>query len=67
MDALIDASAEDLERVNEVGPRVAESIREFFSEEPNRALVEALRSAGLQFTSKKRELHDRAGRTSRLC
>jgi DNA ligase (NAD+) len=59
MDALIDASVdvsgEELERVNEVGPRVSESIREFFSEEPNRALVEALRAAGLQFTAKKRE------------
>ena len=59
MDALINASAsgstEELERVNEVGPRVSESIREFFSEESNRRLVEELRDAGLQFTAKKRE------------
>jgi DNA ligase (NAD+) len=44
-----------LEQVNEVGPRVAGSIREFFSEETNRQLVEALRAAGLTFTAKKRE------------
>ncbi len=55
MDALMHAEADELERVNEVGPRVSESIREFFSEAPNRALVEALRAAGLQFTAKKRE------------
>ena len=59
MDALISASAsgstEELERVNEVGPRVSESIREFFSEESNRRLVEELRAAGLQFTAKRRE------------
>ncbi len=54
MDALIEASQEDLEQVNEVGPRVSESIREFFSEESNRKLVEDLREAGLQFTAAKR-------------
>ena len=58
MDALMAASKEELERVNEVGPRVSESIREFFSEESNRILVEALRAAGLQFTAKKRERTD---------
>ncbi len=55
MDALVDSSQEELERVNEVGPRVSESIREFFSEESNRKLVEDLRAAGLQFTAIKRE------------
>ena len=55
MDALMEASAEELERVNEVGPRVSESIREFFSEASNRELVEGLRAAGLQFTAKRRE------------
>ena len=55
MDALMDAPREELERVNEVGPRVSASIREFFSEAENRALVEELRAAGLQFTAKKRE------------
>ncbi|WP_233581562.1 NAD-dependent DNA ligase LigA [Acidipila sp. EB88] len=55
MDALMAATQEELERVNEVGPRVSASIAEFFSEEPNRKLVEELRAAGLQFTAKKRE------------
>ncbi len=55
MDALMSASPEELEQVNEVGPRVSESIREFFAEAHNRAIVEQLRAAGLQFTAKKRE------------
>jgi len=55
MDALMAASAEELERVNEVGPRVAQAIREFFDEEKNRALIEKLRSAGLNFTAEKRK------------
>ncbi len=33
----------------EVGPKVAQSIREFFREPHNRELVERLRAAGLQF------------------
>jgi DNA ligase (NAD+) len=55
MDALMAASMEELERVNEVGPRVAQAIREFFDEEKNRVLIEKLRSAGLNFTAEKRK------------
>jgi DNA ligase (NAD+) len=55
MDDLMAASAEELERVNEVGPRVAQAIREFFDEGKNRALIEKLRAAGLKFTAEKRK------------
>jgi DNA ligase (NAD+) len=50
MDALMSASEEDLLEVNEVGPRIASSIREFFAEEKNRLLIERLRDAGLTFS-----------------
>jgi DNA ligase (NAD+) len=49
MDKLMQASEEELVEVNEVGPRIAKSIREFFDEPKNVALVEQLRKAGLQF------------------
>ncbi|HEX3469870.1 MAG TPA: NAD-dependent DNA ligase LigA [Silvibacterium sp.] len=55
MDTLMAASPEELERVNEVGPRVAQAIREFFDEEKNRVLIERLRAAGLTFTAEKRK------------
>ena len=55
MDALMNASLEELERVNEVGPRVSQAIREFFDEEKNRELIEKLRKAGLTFTAEKRK------------
>ncbi len=55
MDALMNASQEELEDVNEVGPRIAESIHEFFAEPRNRELVKRLREAGLTFAGKKRE------------
>jgi DNA ligase (NAD+) len=54
LDDLMKASAENLEAVNEVGPRVAQAIVEFFAEEKNRELVEKLRTAGLTFIAEKR-------------
>ena len=55
MDALMTASADELERVEEVGPRIAEAIREFFAQEKNRALVEHLRAAGVEMTAEKKK------------
>jgi DNA ligase (NAD+) len=55
LDAIESASAEELQQVDEVGPRIAESIAEFFHEPKNRELVDKLRKAGLAFTGKKRE------------
>ena len=55
LDDIMNASAEQLEEVNEVGPRIAESIVEFFGDEHNRKLVGDLRKAGLTFTGRKKE------------
>ncbi|HEY4432846.1 MAG TPA: NAD-dependent DNA ligase LigA, partial [Candidatus Cybelea sp.] len=55
IEALMSASAEDLERVNEVGPRVSQAIREFFDESRNRDLVRHLEKAGLVLTAEKRK------------
>ena len=54
MDALMGATAEELERVNEVGPRVAEAIVDFFAVERNRELVRRLQEAGLRMPAEKR-------------
>ncbi len=55
MDEIMKASIEQLQEVNEVGPRIGKSIVEFFEEAKNRELVERLRKAGLAFTGKKKE------------
>jgi DNA ligase (NAD+) len=55
MDALEHAGVEELQNVDEVGPRIAESIVEFFSIPANRKLIERLGQAGLAFKGKKRE------------
>jgi DNA ligase (NAD+) len=55
MEALEQASVEELQNVNEVGPRIAESIVEFFSIAANRKLVERLHESGLTLKGKKKE------------
>jgi DNA ligase (NAD+) len=55
MEALERAGVEELQAVDEVGPRIAESIVEFFSIPANRRLVERLGEAGLAFRGKKKE------------
>ncbi|MFY9742770.1 MAG: NAD-dependent DNA ligase LigA [Candidatus Sulfotelmatobacter sp.] len=55
MEALERASLEELQEVDEVGPRIAESIAEFFSIAANRKLVDRLREAGLTLSGIKKE------------
>jgi DNA ligase (NAD+) len=49
MDAIEHASLEELQLAEEVGPKVAEAVVQYFSEPGNRELVGRLRQAGLQF------------------
>jgi DNA ligase (NAD+) len=55
MESLAAASVEELQNVNEVGPRIAESIAEFFSNAANRKLVGRLGAAGLAFKGQKKQ------------
>jgi len=54
MDALMAASEETLEEVNEVGPKVAQAILEFFMVQKNVQLVKDLESEKLKMTAEKR-------------
>ena len=51
VDGLLDASQEEIQEVDGIGPDRAESIAEWFSDEQNRALVHELRELGLTFES----------------
>ena len=55
LDAIAAASNESLQEVNEVGPKVAQSINQFFAEQRNRELLERLREAGLRFAAPKQK------------
>jgi DNA ligase (NAD+) len=50
LDKIAAASEEELQRAEEVGPKVAQSIARFFGERRNRELVERLREEGFSFT-----------------
>jgi DNA ligase (NAD+) len=55
MEALMNASEEELQQVNEVGPRIARSIVEFFQEPKNRALVGQLEKLGLTLVGERKQ------------
>lgn len=61
MDALQRASLEELQATAQIGPRIAASIVQFFSEEPNRRLIDKLRQAGVQLESDAASLPAKSG------
>jgi DNA ligase (NAD+) len=52
--ALEKATVEELERVEEVGPRISQAILEFFAQPGNLALIESLKKAGVDMTAEKK-------------
>jgi DNA ligase (NAD+) len=54
MEELRKATADELEAVNEVGPRVAQAIVEFFAVKKNQELIDALRDVDVVMTAEKR-------------
>ena len=62
---LAEATKEVLEEVPEVGPKVAQSIADFFSESANRKLIQRLKDEGLKMTEKRAAPEDTrfAGKT----
>jgi len=65
LEDLAAAKEEELDEVPEVGPKVAASIAEFFSEPANRNLIKKLEKAGVHPTAEKREVKSQklAGKT----
>jgi DNA ligase (NAD+) len=50
LDKIMNAPEEELKKAEEVGPKVAHAIRQFFDQHANRELVERLRTEGFVFT-----------------
>jgi DNA ligase (NAD+) len=66
MPALVGASLADLERVNDVGPVVAASVRQHFDEEVNRHVIERLQAAGVSMDALAEDLVPEGGADRRL-
>jgi len=49
LDAIMDASIEQMLEVNDVGPVVAQSLRRFFDQPHNREVIEQLRACGVHW------------------
>lgn len=58
LDAVSDASEEELQRSEGIGPEVAASVALFFRQPANRDVVEKLRASGVQTTAPKRPRRD---------
>jgi DNA ligase (NAD+) len=55
VESLENATVDELQNVGEVGPKIAESISEFFGNPANRKLIDRLGTAGLVFKGQKKE------------
>ena len=60
MDAVMQATQEELLEAEEVGDKIALSIMDYFADEQNRAIIERLRSAGLKFEAEQKVLASQA-------
>ncbi|WP_042251276.1 NAD-dependent DNA ligase LigA, partial [Nitrospina gracilis] len=55
MDALEKASFEDLESIDEIGPKIAESLRQFFDEDKNKKEIAHLKEMGVVMEEERAE------------
>ncbi|MEA2580781.1 MAG: ligase [Actinomycetota bacterium] len=54
IDALMSATEDEIDAVPEIGPEIAATVAEWFSEDENRALIERLRAAGVRLEDEAR-------------
>lgn len=58
IDNLMEATAEELSQINDIGPIVANSIREFFLQDQTKDLIEKLKQAGVNLESLEEDAQD---------
>ncbi|HKF53011.1 MAG TPA: NAD-dependent DNA ligase LigA, partial [Candidatus Acidoferrales bacterium] len=58
VEKIADATAEQLMEVHEIGPKVAASVADFFSEKANRKLIERLKEKGVRMKEERRAVTD---------
>ena len=59
IDHIIDASFEEMTEINEIGEKIALSVRNFFDDERNIEIVNRLKAAGLQFAMAEQAASDK--------
>ena len=56
IDEIMEAGQEELEEIDEIGPKIAESIVSFFDDQRNRKMVEELRNSGVKMEVEREEV-----------
>lgn len=59
IDHIISASVEEMTQIDEIGEKIALSVRNFFDDERNLEIVNRLRAAGLQFAMAEKQTSDK--------
>ncbi len=59
LDSLMSANYEKIKEIREIGPRIAESIIDFFRQEQNLKVIEKLRKAGVNFGSELKKVTEK--------
>lgn len=62
IDTLMAMTREELVAIDDIGPRIADSILEYFAYQPNIELIERLRAAGVQMSMPEEDLSDHTDR-----
>ncbi len=55
LDSIMEANRNELEEIDEIGPKIAESIVSFFEDERNREMIERLKEAGVKMEAEVEE------------
>ncbi|MGM0502060.1 MAG: NAD-dependent DNA ligase LigA [Bacillota bacterium] len=55
IDEIIAAQEEELEKIDEIGPKIAEMVVAYFSEEQNLEIINKLKAAGINFESQSQQ------------
>lgn len=66
IDAIENATQDDLEKVDEIGVRIAESVVDFFKIEKNKQLIERLKNYGLQLELSEEALAEQSNKLEGL-
>jgi DNA ligase (NAD+) len=65
LDSIIAASFEEIEGINEVGPKIAQNVVDFLNDKQNMEVIERLRAAGLNFGGGKKKVIEKTDFTGK--
>lgn len=65
LDSLMRAGYSEIEKIKEIGPKIAQSIVAFFRQEQNQKIIDKLRKTGVNFGSERKKVEERKAFTGK--